>query len=60
MNSKPSNDSREPLQDNTSVEAVQPESTQMGDLEEVATSNNLDNMTEIPRPLSTPRMKVQS
>ena len=56
MNSKSSDRSRENLQDDTSKEVVQPASTQTGDLEEVASSS----APEIPRPLSTPRMKVQS
>jgi hypothetical protein len=56
MDSKSSDRSRENLQDDTSEEVVQPASTQTGDIEEVA--GNLE--PKIPRPLSTPRMKVQS
>ena len=56
MNPKLSDRNRETLQDNTSEEVLQPASTQTGDLEEVASSS----VPEIPRPLSTPRMKVQS
>lgn len=56
MNPKSSDANRETLQDNTSTEGVESASIQARDLEEVANSN----MPETPRPLSTPRMKVQS
>jgi hypothetical protein len=56
MNPKLSDRNRETLQDNTSEEVVQPASVETADLEEVASSS----VPEIPRPLSTPRMKVQS
>jgi hypothetical protein len=56
MNPKSSDANRETSQNSTSTEIAQPASIQTGDLEEVASSR----MPEIPRPLSTPRMKVQS
>ena len=56
MNPKSSDANREILQNSTTEEPAQPSPVETADVEEVASGSMPENL----RPLSTPRMKVQS